>query len=93
MSKSYSWSASAILLLFVGNAFADPITYTESATASGTLGATSFIDALITLSVTGNTADVTQLGAVFTDNAGPDAVTLTEAGLGTSTLPTTSLSL
>jgi hypothetical protein len=72
--------------MFAGNAFADTITYTESATATGTLGANSFTDALITLSFTGNTANVSE-GPLFVliNNPGPDAVTLTVAGLGTST--------
>jgi hypothetical protein len=40
-------------------ASAGPVTYTETVTASGRLGATGFTDALMTLTATADTADVT----------------------------------
>lgn len=86
MKKTNLWTAFAILLIFcTGSAFAGPITYTESATGSGMLGNSSFTDALITLSFTGNTANVTCDTGLCINDAGPGVVSLTVAGLGTAT--------
>lgn len=48
------------LLVAAGFANAAAITYTESVTASGSLGATPFTNSLVTLTVTDDTSDVTQ---------------------------------
>jgi len=54
----------AVAVLFCGarQANADGITYTESGTASGTIGAASFTNALVTITFVGDTSNVTSLG-------------------------------
>jgi hypothetical protein len=67
-----------------GTGRADLITYTEQATASGSLGSTSFTNALVTLTFTGDTANVTQpRPGIFANSTG--TATVTVAGLGTAT--------
>jgi hypothetical protein len=77
-------TASIVLLLgltgVVAAAYATPITYTEEATATGSLGASSFSDALVTITLTGDTSAVT--GVTFFLNVGPATVTV--AGIGTA---------
>jgi len=55
-AKAIRWSLPIILVwtLSLATAQADFITYTESATATGTLGSSSFTDTLVTLTVVGN---------------------------------------
>jgi hypothetical protein len=74
------------LLVFLGSATAraDILTYTETVTASGTLDGTAFGNALVTLSLTGNTSDIsTAFGGTFFYLAGPTTVSV--AGIGTDT--------
>jgi hypothetical protein len=66
-------------------AFADNITYTESATATGTIGGTSFTDALVTITVVGSTSGITgTAGGVFENIGTSGSVTI--GGIGTFTL-------
>lgn len=69
---------------FATAAHADPITYQISATASGTIGATNFSNALVTLTGTGNTANIVSIfGFAF---AAPITTTVTIQGVGTATI-------
>ncbi len=75
--------AVALILALTGQAHASPITYTESATASGTLGAQSFTDALVTLTLNGDTSNVTGGSGFFSNSVG--TFTVDVAGIGTAT--------
>jgi hypothetical protein len=69
-----------------GVASAVPITYVESATVSGTFGGTAFTNALVTVTLTGDTANVTPGPAPFTDIVvNPGSATVSVFGLGTGT--------
>jgi hypothetical protein len=74
-----------------GVALATPITYTEQAVASGTLGATPFSDANLTIQWTGDTSSVGLPGSFLADLsyfyniAGRSAVDLTISGVGSTT--------
>jgi hypothetical protein len=63
---------------------AEPIIYTEQFTASGTLGSKSFMDAQVTLTFTGDTANVGGGPLFFTNSLG--TATVTVAGTGTATI-------
>jgi hypothetical protein len=72
--------------IFSSAASASPIVYTDVTTASGTLGGTAFTDALITVTLTGDTSDVAFGPApfnVFLVN--PGDATINIAGIGTAT--------
>jgi len=71
-----------------GPTLAEPITYTETAIASGSLGGTIFTDALITLTLIGDTTGVVQpLPDELPDfRFNPGTATITIAGLGTATI-------
>jgi hypothetical protein len=73
----------ASILLMVSMAGATTITYTESATATGTLGNQSFTRALVTLTLVGDTANVTGAPGFYSNAVGTFTVDI--AGLGTST--------
>jgi hypothetical protein len=60
-----------------------PIIYTEQAIASGTLGGTTFTDALITLMLDGDTGHVTGGSGFFTNTVG--TFTVNVSGIGTAT--------
>jgi hypothetical protein len=60
-----------------------PITYTEQALASGTLGGHTFTNALVTLTMVGNTGTVSGGSGFFTNTTG--TFTLNVAGIGTGT--------
>jgi hypothetical protein len=66
----------------IGQAQAGPITYTEQITGSGTLGGTPFTDALVTLILKGDTANVTSPSLLFLVNSG--TATVEVAGIGTA---------
>jgi hypothetical protein len=70
------------IVLSFANASAGTITVVDSATASGSLGSQSFDDSLITLTLTGNTLNVEDLGGgIF--NLPPEVpVTINIATLG-----------
>jgi hypothetical protein len=75
-----------LALAFSLAASAGPITYTLTTTASGTLGASSFTDALVTVTLTGDTSNVTP-GTGFITGAlvNPGTATVSIFGLGTAT--------
>jgi hypothetical protein len=62
---------------------ADPITYTETGTGTGALDGTAFWNALVTVTVTGDTSNVMNSGPAFFYNTGSGTVTV--AGIGTDT--------
>jgi len=65
-------------------AYADPITFQFSGTASGTIGGTNFSNALVTLNGTGNTNNIVSIfGFAF---AAPITTTVTIQGVGTATI-------
>jgi hypothetical protein len=76
----------AALALLMGASFssAATITFTESAIANGSLGSNSFTDALITLTATGNTSDVTESPTGFFRLDVPE-ISIDIAGLGNAT--------
>ena len=61
---------------------ASPITYSLTSTATGTLGASSFTNALVTVTVTGDTANVMPFGPVVFNTG---AATVSVGGVGTAT--------
>src|ERR1700674_1719277 len=80
----------ALFALFIGASFASAqaIRFTESVTASGSLGSTSFTNSLITLTATGNTSNVTHPSLTdpgFSELLVP-AASISIAGLGTANL-------
>jgi hypothetical protein len=74
-------TAGLALLGLVANAKASPITYTESATVSGSLNGVSFTNELLTLTGTGDTASVAS-GFYFTNVV---SATFSLAGFGSGT--------
>lgn len=78
-------AAAAAILGFQTIARADLITYTEEVTATGSLGAIDFRNALVTISFMGDTPNVTNPSAGVFDNF-PGLATLSIAGIsGTAT--------
>jgi hypothetical protein len=74
---------------------ADPITYSLTTDASGTLGGSSFTDALVTVTLTGDTANVVPGPVPYTDtavNSGSAEVSVSGLGTGTFTDPIVILS-
>jgi hypothetical protein len=68
-----------------GTARAESITYTEQFTASGSLNGTSFSNAQVTFTFTGDTANVTSLGGGLLVNE-TGTTTVNVAGVGMDTL-------
>jgi PEP-CTERM motif len=69
---------------FATAAYAGPITYQISSTASGTIGGTTFTNALVTLTGTGDTNNIVSVfGFAF---AAPITTTVTIQGIGTATI-------
>ncbi len=69
-----------------GSMQAAPITYTLTSTASGTLGASTFTNATVTVTLSGDTSGITAGTGSFTGallNAGNSSITI--AGVGTAT--------
>ena len=60
--------AAALFLVAGSAAYANPITYTVTDTASGSLGATTFTNAPVTVSFAGDTKTVTEDGSGFYEN-------------------------
>lgn len=83
----YAYTAAGIalsLLAFRGTAQAEPIQYTERATASGTLGSESFTNRQIVVSYTGDTANVSSPApGVLQNSGGVAAFYLRGVGAGT----------
>src|SRR5215831_8865688 len=73
----------AALLAWVPAAFATPITYMESTTATGTVGTKSFTNAAVTVTLSGQTSGVFANGPFLFN---PGAATVNIAGLGTYNL-------
>jgi hypothetical protein len=71
----------AAVVAMAGVARADQITYTDQAIASGSLGGTTFSDALVTVSFTGDTSNVFDDGGILRNLIGTGTVTV--AGIGT----------
>jgi hypothetical protein len=74
----------AVAFSAAATARATPITFTESATASGSLGGTTFRDALVTLTMSTNTTLVSG-GSGFFSVIAPATVTVSGVGSGTFT--------
>lgn len=75
----------ALLTFGSAAAFAGTITYTESATATGTIGGAAYTDALVTLTLVGDTANVTGGGGFFTNTVGTFMLSIAGVGSGTFT--------
>jgi hypothetical protein len=75
--------AAIISVLCVANAKASTITYTESATVSGSLNGTSFTNELLTLTGTGDTATIVGTTGYITISLTPS---FSVAGVGSGTL-------
>ena len=89
LTRTLVATAAIALVGFVSPAKASPITYVQSGIASGTLGASVFANALVTLTLTGDTSGVAiPPGALFPNtfltNLGTGTVNI--AGLGTATI-------
>lgn len=78
------WFALAGILLAAPSAKADPISYTEQAVLSGELDGTTFTDATVTFTVTGDTSDITNPSPGIYKNE-PLTGTVTVAGVGSDT--------
>jgi hypothetical protein len=63
-------------------ASAGPITYTLTSTGTGTLGGVAFTDAVVTVTLVGDTSTVISVGPLL---ANPGTATVNVAGLGTAT--------
>ncbi len=67
----------------VGNAEAVPIMYTEQIIGTGTLGSSTFTNALITITFTGDTDNVfTPVFGVLANSAGTAVVAVPRSGCG-----------
>ncbi len=75
----------AVILVAAVSAHAAPITYTVTDTATGTLGSTAFTNALITVSFTGDTSNVTGSGTFYTNSIGTGTVQVGSGLLATFT--------
>jgi hypothetical protein len=76
--------AALISALCVVNATAVPITYTETATISGSLNGVPFVDLAFTITGSGDTDNITHnLACCFGNRLGASTVTFTLAGFGT----------
>src|SRR5262245_64992698 len=77
-------AVTAALLACVPSADASPITYIETATATGTLGATPFTNALVTLTLVADTSTVGPgAGGLSAFQVNPGAATISIGSLGT----------
>ena len=86
MMRSVAFFLLAALSLFFAAGFvnAEPIVYTESVTASGTLGSESFTNSLVTLTFVGDTSTVVSvISGFFTNEVG--TATVDVASLGSAT--------
>lgn len=83
MRQAFRLAILAILTAVTLAAHADTITYTESAIGTGLLGKSDFTNALVTITATGNTGNVVDLGGGIFVIILP--AELTVQGLGTTT--------
>jgi hypothetical protein len=73
-------------MLCVANATAFPVTYTEIATISGSLNGVDFVDREITITGSGDTANIVHgMPCCFRNELGASTVTFDLASLGTGT--------
>jgi hypothetical protein len=77
-----------LALAFSLAASAGPITYTLTSTGTGTLGGSPFTDALVTVTLTGDTSTVSPFGSSLFN---PGTATVNVAGLGTATFTDTTV--
>jgi hypothetical protein len=84
--RRLTWILAACLAVLagVGEAQADPITYTVSGTASGSLGANPFTNAAVTVTAAADASAIVNHGAGFFDVPSL-AATVSVSGLGTAT--------
>jgi hypothetical protein len=93
MKRSTQWfvavSAIIVLLACAAPAKADPITYKLTGTGSGTIGGLPFTDALVTVTLTGNTSNVTSValfpGPNWLVNVGTTTINIPGIGLANVT--------
>lgn len=85
MNKFHSSVLAGTLALLVGgaSAVAAPITYTETGTGSGSLGANAFTRATVTITFSGDTANVSGGTGFFTNQ--PITATVSISGIATAT--------
>jgi len=75
-------AALPVLLCGARQANADAVTYTDSDTATGSIGGTTFSDALVTITFVGNASNVTSIApGILVNNVGTGTVTI--GGVGT----------
>ena len=94
MRSMFMWAGLVLALVgFAPRAYAAPITFEISATASGQIGGVSFSDALVQLKGNGDTAAVVDLaGGFFAVALSNSTVTISGVGTATITDPTEILS-
>jgi hypothetical protein len=86
MTRAVFTILAAALFCSFTQAQASPISYSLTTTASGTLGGTSFTNALLTVTLTGDTANVTPGPVPFTDVLeNPGIATVSVSGFATAT--------
>src|SRR6476620_818654 len=73
---------SGLLALSLTPTHSTPISYSETAPVSGSLGGVSFSDSLLTLTASGNTTNITSAGGVFSILL---PVSFSVAGIGSGT--------
>jgi hypothetical protein len=81
MRFAFRLAIPVILAAIALAAHADTVTYTESVTASGTLGKENFTNALVTITGSADTSTITQFGSSF--NVVTPDTQVTVAGIGT----------
>jgi hypothetical protein len=82
-------AAAGLFVATAGRAPAMPITYTETVTASGSLGSTTFTNALVTLTATADTNNIVNyLPGYLGVNNTTATVSVAGDGSGTFTIPT-----
>jgi hypothetical protein len=88
MRRILPTAAALLLLACVGKAEAAFVTYTEMANATGTIGTTSFTDALLTITGTADTNDVVRTGGagILGTYSVLTATTFTIAGVASGTI-------
>jgi hypothetical protein len=86
MTRRFGMVAAALtFMIATATARADLITYTEQAVGSGGLGGTAYTNALVTITFTGDTANVTGGSGFFINTVGTTTVTVAGLGLATFT--------
>jgi hypothetical protein len=82
--RRFALATLGLLLVGAGPSEASPVVYVATFAADGELGATSFVDSLVTLTFVGDTANIFEpIATVFANTAG--TATVEVAGVGTAT--------